>query len=410
MNKEIDKILDQNGTIDIAKFDKEYLSNKQYFIDEKGSFRNPFGIIDIDSKSKIFPANVDYMRMPISAELADHLVTCLSSKNRHTNKKQVKEISESLVKSFSSPNEVIDKIKPTTLNFDENGNIGDGSHRLSAISNAGKYLLETKQIKNLSEFIVHVNVDPCLPRKSITDVIDKGRPRSLSDQAEILSGRKFSRSEKQALNVFKRVCLKKSEGNQFNHLDKNSDVIVSFYEQTFGILPHQGSVYEGTLGQYINKFDIKLPLGVKNLTNKDVIGMIQNACANSGNITIASGDKTAFFYYMYEQYRTSGSMDQILEFIRNVCVDTNNLPINEVGDVLEFREEHSSAQKCFEYLRDRSKHNRTSITSDGMQSQNFGQMCAFINAYLKNVTCKNKPKLLVLGDTYRSKKFRIVGK
>ena len=96
---------------------------------------------------------------------------------------------------------------------------------------------------------------------------------------------------------------------------------------------------------------------------------------------------------MYEQYRTSGSMDQILEFIRNVCVDTNNLPINEVGDVLEFREEHSSAQKCFEYLRDRSKHNRTSITSDSMQSQNFGQMCAFINAYLKMLLARISPKL-----------------
>ena len=163
MNKELDKILNENGTIDIAKFDKEYLSNKEYFIDKNGLFRNPFEIIDIDLKSKIFPTNVDYMRMPISAELADHLVTCLSSKNRHTNKKQVKEISESLVKSFSSPNEVIDKIKPTTLNFDENGNIGDGSHRLSAISSAGKHLLETKQIKSLSEFRVHVNVDPCLP-------------------------------------------------------------------------------------------------------------------------------------------------------------------------------------------------------------------------------------------------------
>ena len=410
MNKEIDKILNENGTIDIAKFNKEYLSNKEYFLNKEGSFKNPFQIINIDIKSKIFPTNVDYMKMPISAELADHLVTRLSSKNRHSNNKQIKEISESLVKSFSSPNEVVDKIKPTTVNFDENGNIGDGSHRLSAISKAGKHLLETKQIKDLSEFIVHVNVDPCLPRECTTDVIDKGRSRSLSDQAEILSGRKYSRSEKQALNVFKRVCLKKSEGNQFNHLDKNSDVIVSFYEKTLGVLPHEGSVYDGTLGQYINKFDIKLPLGVKNLTNKDVVDMIQNACANSGNITIASGDKTAFFYYMYEQYRISGSMDQILEFICNVCVDTNNLPVNEIGDVLKFREEHSSAQKCFEYLRGRSKHNRTSITSDAMQSQNFGQMCAFINAYLKNVTCKNKPKALVLGDTYRSKKFRIVGK
>ena len=89
--------------------------------------------------------------------------------------------------------------------------------------------------------------------------------------------------------------FKKCVGNQFNHLDKNSDIIVSFYEQTFGILPHEGSVYEGTLGQYMNKFDIKLPLGVENYTNKDVVDMIQNACANSGNITIASGDKTAFF-------------------------------------------------------------------------------------------------------------------